>query len=482
MPSFYPTIIPYQTPLTPPEYYDDLSESIVGTSQAPLAMISSQRALATPINTGVCEGRTFAKQHSQPRGLPASQEPYSRKVDHQPLTQSHPWLGQSTGSYKPNVMSSLPPIQMPEVSSRDFSKVGERRSRPVPQSKDEKIVGGVAAYLDYEIDQMADFVSEMAQGMYHLYQSRICLADIDMIRSVNPKSMVSSALRKYVAQVLSSTRLPSSTILLGLHYLAARMRMLSSGGRYATGNGELPRMLITSLLLGSKFLDDNTFQNRSWSEVSNIAVTELNAMEIEWLVALGWDMHINLEDPQGFSLWHQHWDQWQTTRFEMSMDSLKLTPLNVNVQRQRSKTTKLSTVIGQQSSNYDLPLDINLGINKLTSQWQTSQYNQWPISRPKVEQQSTSASGISPVTPHWFDNSENQEYLQRQSQYSRQSLLSSGGHALTQNQSFHRISFSQSYAYHKWNEQNMVCGCGYCASHRDQYAMAPGLGPQPIVS
>ena len=147
-----------------------------------------------------------------------------------------------------------------------------------PQPKEEKPAGGVSAYLDYEMEQMAGFVSEMAQGMYALYKSRICLADIGIIRSVKPNALVPPAFRKYVLQVLSSTRLPIAAILLDLLYLSTHMTMLSASGRYTTGSGQVYRMLVTSLQLGSKLLDDNTSQNRSWSEVSNIPVSELNLM------------------------------------------------------------------------------------------------------------------------------------------------------------------------------------------------------------
>jgi hypothetical protein len=65
--------------------------------------------------------------------------------------------------------------------------------------------GGVCAVLDYEIDQITEYVAEMAQ------------------RIVLPGTPVSPAFRKFVSGLLSSTRLPSTTILLGMNYLARRM-------------------------------------------------------------------------------------------------------------------------------------------------------------------------------------------------------------------------------------------------------------------
>lgn len=93
-------------------------------------------------------------------------------------------------------------------------------------------VGGVCAHLDYELDQMADYVSDMAQ------------------RIVLPGSPVSPAFRKFCSSILSSTRLPSTTILLGMNYLARRMNHLNSAGPYKASDGQVWRMLTVGLLLG----------------------------------------------------------------------------------------------------------------------------------------------------------------------------------------------------------------------------------------
>lgn len=59
--------------------------------------------------------------------------------------------------------------------------------------------GGVCAVLDYETELMAEYVADMT------------------VRLVLPKSSVSGAFRKFVNQILTSTRLPSTTILLGMN-------------------------------------------------------------------------------------------------------------------------------------------------------------------------------------------------------------------------------------------------------------------------
>ncbi|KAI0882892.1 uncharacterized protein GGS22DRAFT_190870 [Annulohypoxylon maeteangense] len=156
--------------------------------------------------------------------------------------------------------------------------------------------GGVCAVLDYETEMMAEYVADMT------------------VRVVLPKSSVSGAFRKFVNQILSSTRLPSTTVLLGMNYLAKRVNTLNQSGQFTPNEGQMWKMLTVALLLGSKFLDDNTFQNRSWSDVSGIAVAELNTMENEWLRHIGWTLYVNLDQSHDYNAWLKSWKEWEENK------------------------------------------------------------------------------------------------------------------------------------------------------------------------
>ncbi|KAF4122534.1 Cyclin [Geosmithia morbida] len=153
--------------------------------------------------------------------------------------------------------------------------------------------GGVCAVLDYEVEAMAEYVAEMAT------------------RVITPEAPITSAFRKFVSQILTSTRLPSTTILLGMNYLAKRINTMKSQGPYKASEGQVWRYLTVSLLLGSKFLDDNTFQNRSWSEVSGIPVAELNSLEFEWVQSMNWRLYVNLDKSKDYQAWLENWREWQ---------------------------------------------------------------------------------------------------------------------------------------------------------------------------
>ncbi|ROW05090.1 hypothetical protein VSDG_00574 [Cytospora chrysosperma] len=239
--------------------------------------------------------------------------------------------------------------------------------------------GGVCAVLDYEVDTMAEYVAEMA------------------VELVTPRSPVSAPFRKFVSQILSSTRLPKATILLGMNYLSKRVNGLKALGPFHPIEGQVWRMLTIALLLGSKFLDDNTFQNRSWSEVSGISVSELNKLEAEWLMGIGWSLYVNLERSEDYNAWMDNWTQWmgrkkmaQTLASRERLASL-VTPIETDFARPRGQAYSLWHQ--QQVAEYE----------RLSSMKHSSQAQQQSAYRQQQEvawnQYSAGPWSSAPLTP-----------------------------------------------------------------------------------
>lgn len=480
MPSFYSSTLPRQMPLTPPDHYDAYPSSAHVAGQLPAIHTLGQ---PSSYELGGPEGHEILPHYSQYTLAPISRHAYLQENSRH-ATSNYGNLQGTANAYRSSSVSLLPPIRVPDRSLEDHQPHGRTNRAPnapnVPQPKEEKAVGGVAAHLDYEMQDMVDFVSKMAQGMYDIYASRICLADIDMSRSVlRSESPVHADFRKYVSQILSSTRLPSSTILLGLHYLAERMTLLSNSGKYNHGSGQVYRMLTTALVLGSKFLDDNTFQNRSWSEVSSIPVSELNVLEIEWLTDIKWNMHIKLDDPDGFMLWHQRWEAFKVNKIDVALaESLKQTHIGVstafngtNVQRQRSFHQRSSPTDHQSASFVDHQ-HANRYKNHTHSQWNTPRYDQWP---PLRSQTDYTPPQTGPTTPEWYTHGGFGYGQTHPAMKGPQPLRAHGSHVP---QSNYYTAYVQQYVPHS---HGSACGCGYCGPQYESYSMAPSYGPQAVV-
>jgi hypothetical protein len=331
MPSFYsvrPTAT--QLPLTPPDS-TGYGYTSMHYSQDPFAQ---HQSLSQPCHNSGYDYRGYL----QPAVAPA------------PPTYSY-----QQSSYQPS--NSLPPIQsypdplgapiLPPLRIHDrvsFSDDYQRRLEQEQQareqlqreaSKEEKATGGVSAKLDYDMERMTDFVTDATQTMYALHiNPNLCMADVDVTRSFHHKMQSPPSFRKWVHQVLSATRLPSATILLSLHYLNDRVAHFPE--TVSTSENQIYRLLAVSLILGSKFLDDNTFINRSWSDVTAIKVTELNQLEREWLQLIHYGLHVDPDEPNGLDAWLRGWADYNRSALATKHQPARLSPLDTNVQRHSS--------------------------------------------------------------------------------------------------------------------------------------------------
>ncbi|QKX57300.1 uncharacterized protein TRUGW13939_04412 [Talaromyces rugulosus] len=482
MPSFYNPGL-QGLPPTPPHFHGNDKMEI----DQPY-YITGQSAFPPRYSQNGCD---FIEQYSQancfvkPAPMNAHSQPLGQLRPGRNFAISHgiaqPQLGGQQSVYGPIAAApSLPPIRSNVSSFPDSAIPPQYRRHDLPtehhRPKEEKPTGGVAAHLDYEIDQMSDFVAEMAQGMYAFCSPGINLDDIDLLGSVYPgQTAVPPSFRKYVHQILSSTRLPSSTILLGLFYLATRMRMLSSKGIYATGTGQVYRMLTTALLLGSKFLDDNTFQNRSWAEVSNIPVSELNSMELDWLFAFEWKIHERIHNKEdGFGVWLARWEAYRATIVSIRGNPTrqKLAPIDTNIARPYTVSKPLMSPDGPIPPQYQRPTNFeNTWLNPAASEYS-------PPSAPH--------SG--PNTPDYY-NVGTWMYSNPPPPYTRswmpqQQYLAHPHQPRSQPPSYHHTPvYTVPMSNSVWTGHGSSCGCAYCLKYQDKFFPANTFGAiQPMVA
>jgi hypothetical protein len=354
-------------------------------------------------------------------------------------------------------------------------------------AKEEKPVGGVSAKLDYDMDVMTDFVCEMAIGMYALLKSHICLTDIDIARSIQPNQPMPQSFRKWVHQVLCATRLPSATIVLSLFYLSHRMNMRSVQNQ--SNEFQLYRMLTIALVLGSKFLDDNTFINRSWSEVSGIPVADLNQLETEWLIAIEFKLHRDPAEDQGWNTWQDHWKNYQTRVAARQSRVTKLSPIDTTVQRQRSFNANKPLPPLPMPQNFGQPPAYEYASKSAQAPYNPPSYQQqfdpWNISRSTNDHSPASAPTTGPTTPEYYGVSGTWAPAEG---YTRRTMfgippLSHGAptpqHHHLQTGNYGPHAFPQ-YNPSGWNAHSPNCGCTYCVQ-RQPYFMAPGFAPQAVA-
>ncbi|KAG1144626.1 hypothetical protein G6F37_006562 [Rhizopus arrhizus] len=165
--------------------------------------------------------------------------------------------------------------------------------------------------LPLSIPELADFASMMVYLMWHARRpSVMALHDLSkMITSTQQQTgdhqlghsketatianRTSAAFKKFCKQVLTATQLSESVILLALKYIAM---LLQYNPSIQGAEGSEYRLFTVALMLGNKFLDDNTFTNKTWSEVTGMKVRDLNVMELEFLDVLGFKLFVKNDE------------------------------------------------------------------------------------------------------------------------------------------------------------------------------------------
>jgi hypothetical protein len=168
---------------------------------------------------------------------------------------------------------------------------------PFPEVPQTAVTGGVMAILDYDLTVMAEFVANVSCNFINI-----------------PKPW--PALTLFVEKVLNQTRLPSSTVVLAITYLSKRLTFETPMFGTDLDAPLIPSIklfeyLTTALILANKFLDDNTFTNTSWADISGIPRRELNVSERDWLKKTGYSLHVNPLEQKGWSTWRKAWETWQ---------------------------------------------------------------------------------------------------------------------------------------------------------------------------
>ncbi|KAI8077918.1 cyclin-domain-containing protein [Gilbertella persicaria] len=139
--------------------------------------------------------------------------------------------------------------------------------------------------------------------------AEFCAVIIPCIWAGSFKSIISSPKRHltfklYVQKVLKATQISCTCMILALYYI---QKLRAAYPSIHASIGSEVRLFTTALVLANKYLDDNTFTNKTWSEVSSISISELNIMEMEFLSAL--DYHLHLPQDEFYS-WVNQCQQW----------------------------------------------------------------------------------------------------------------------------------------------------------------------------
>jgi hypothetical protein len=116
-------------------------------------------------------------------------------------------------------------------------------------------------------------------------------------KRLQSESVPHVAFKKWCLSILSTTQVTRNVILLALLFIY-RLKMLNPAVKGRAGSEY--RLVTVALMLGNKFLDDNTYTNKTWADVSMISVNDIHLMEVEFLS----NMRYSLLTTKG------EWEDW----------------------------------------------------------------------------------------------------------------------------------------------------------------------------
>ncbi|KAJ5130673.1 uncharacterized protein N7515_006712 [Penicillium bovifimosum] len=178
-------------------------------------------------------------------------------------------------------------------------------TEPTAQKKSTSSTGGsqlrVPSSINNSKGSLAEFAAQMTCLFWFEKTSKLqAIEDRQYtVPSLVPEAIPTVGFQKWVATILSTTQVSQNVILLALLFIY-RLKKFNSGVKGKKGSEF--RLMTVALMLGNKFLDDNTYTNKTWAEVSGIAVHEIHIMEVEFLSNIRYDLFSS----------EAEWSRWQT--------------------------------------------------------------------------------------------------------------------------------------------------------------------------
>jgi len=141
-----------------------------------------------------------------------------------------------------------------------------------------------------------------------LNRSKLNSMDCSTVSHSTPfhaKTIPAISISNYVTRILRYAPCSGECFVTALIYMN---RALTKLGPRFLDQSTVHRLLISSVLLSSKFLDDLYYNNTFYAKVGGISPHEMNALELEMLHVIGFQLHVDRAEYISFAslLWSEY--------------------------------------------------------------------------------------------------------------------------------------------------------------------------------
>jgi hypothetical protein len=100
----------------------------------------------------------------------------------------------------------------------------------------------------------------------------------------------------YLRRILKYSQCSPSAVLVGLLYLQRLRESVAEDTPLRLTSFNIQRLLLTAVMLASKFLDEPVVSNKQWALIGDMTAREMNALELEMLWRLRFTLNVTREE------------------------------------------------------------------------------------------------------------------------------------------------------------------------------------------
>ena len=114
--------------------------------------------------------------------------------------------------------------------------------------------------------------------------------------AVKPCPLTASA---YLKRIMKYGGCSPCCVVVGLVYL---QRLKQRHPTVCLTSGNMQRLLLVSVMVAAKFLDDLYYSNKHWSQIGGLNLEEVNKLELKLLFLLGFSLSVSRDEYQEYLL------------------------------------------------------------------------------------------------------------------------------------------------------------------------------------
>ncbi|GAA5811097.1 hypothetical protein MFLAVUS_004526 [Mucor flavus] len=209
---------------------------------------------------------------------------------------------------------------------------------------------------EYPVSSLVKIVADLLESIIETNDKLIITNDASAVTHFHSRAVPNIGIYSYLTRILKFASF-SNEVLLSLLVYFDRIAKLEKA-KYAVNSLTVHRLLITSIVVASKFTSDVFYPNTRYAKVGGIPLYELNQLELEFLFLCNFDLHVKLEDMQAYGdqLLTHAFTQQCTLAYEDEHIKIITSSLSVSSPPLSPSTSATSSYSPSPTTSTSLPL------------------------------------------------------------------------------------------------------------------------------